>query len=88
VRSSAAQAIMYMSQSGNLGEPAKLTTPSLIPLLNDADAQVRWSAAEALGEMYKSAESAIPSLIPLLNDPDERVRRSTAEALEKLGYKP
>jgi HEAT repeat protein len=68
-----------------IGEDA---IPSLLPLLEDANGEVRLSAVNILGAMGKSAKSAIPKLIPLLKDEDSEVRSSAAEALKKLGYQP
>jgi HEAT repeat protein len=60
--------------------------PSLIPLLNDLDADVRSAAAYALGQMGKPVESAIPSLIPLLQDSSKQVRLSAIYALGSVGF--
>jgi HEAT repeat protein len=68
-----------------IGEDA---IPSLLPLLEDANGEVRWSAVNILGAMGKSAKSAIPKLIPLLKDEDSEVRSRAAQALQNLGYQP
>jgi hypothetical protein len=51
-------------------------------LLKSEDGQVRWSAAEALGEI--GGEQAVAGLIEALKDQDDHVRGSAAEALELI----
>jgi HEAT repeat protein len=54
--------------------------------LRDDDAQVRTSAAKALGIIGAAAEDAVPALIEALSkDDDLRVRASAAVALRKIG---
>ena len=53
--------------------------------LDDRDANARWKAAEALGNMGGQARAAVPALITLLGDQQEVVRWRTAEALGKIG---
>jgi eukaryotic-like serine/threonine-protein kinase len=53
--------------------------------LEDRDANARWKAAEALGNMGGQARAAVPALINLLGDQQEVVRWRTAEALGKIG---
>lgn len=55
----------------------------LVPLLTDADKQVRWEAAKALVSIGSSA--AAPALVPLLEDQDAGVRWLAAEALVAAG---
>ena len=55
----------------------------LVPLLTDADKQVRWEAAKALVSICSSA--AAPALVPLLEDQDAGVRWLAAEALVAAG---
>jgi hypothetical protein len=57
-------------------EAVKESIPELIKLLKDAD--VRSSAARALGYMGNSAKAAIPDLIPLLKDENSPFAQSTA----------
>jgi HEAT repeat protein len=62
--------------------------PSLLPLLEDPNGEVRQSAVRILGKMGKSAKSAIPRLIPLLKDEDREIGSTAAATLKKLGYQP
>ena len=57
----------------------------LIQQLKSEDAEIRSSAAFALGRMSGSAKSAIPSLIPLLKDSDAKVRWFAVYALGRMG---
>ncbi len=52
-------------------------------LLHHADAEVRWRAAEALGDLR--AAEAVPDLVRALRDPDGDVARRAVEALADLG---
>lgn len=80
LRSSAANALMYM------GETAKTAIPQLIETLQqDKDPNVRLSAADALGKMKKLATPAVPQLIKSLKqDRDPNVRSSAASALGNM----
>jgi HEAT repeat protein len=69
-------------------ESSPAVLPDITSRLTHPDPDIRESAAYALGEIGKSAESTIPNLIPLLQDPKPYVRSSAAKALKKLGYKP
>ena len=64
---------------------AKTAVPQLIPLLKDSDADVRSSAADALGNIGAEAKTAVPQLIPLLKDSDAGVRINAACALWNMG---
>ena len=55
----------------------------LIAALNDSDESVRWSAADALGNIGN--ERAVEALIAALNDSDKSVRRRAANALGNIG---
>lgn len=55
----------------------------LMPLLNDADAEVRAQTAKVFGERQHS--DAIEALVLQLNDPSPRAQFYAAEALGKLG---
>lgn len=57
---------------------------ALIAMLADADAGVRASAAEALGDMCATA--AGPALTALLDDPESAVRARAARALGEIGH--
>jgi serine/threonine-protein kinase len=63
--------------------PAEVT--ELMGSLGEADANTRWKAAEALGNMGPRASAAVPTLVGLLGDRQETVRWRTAEALGKIG---
>jgi HEAT repeat protein/predicted Ser/Thr protein kinase len=52
-------------------------------LLRDEDSEVRWRAAEALGDLR--AREAVGDLVRALRDPDGVVARRAAEALADLG---
>jgi putative membrane-bound dehydrogenase-like protein len=58
----------------------------LVPLLHDADAEVRAQAAKTLGDVRYAP--AAPTLVPLLQDSSARVRFFAAEALGRIGYHP
>ncbi|MEZ2320280.1 MAG: HEAT repeat domain-containing protein, partial [Microcoleus sp.] len=57
----------------------------LIPLLQDSDANVRRSAAHALGSIGAEAKNAMPQLILLLKDSDADVRSNAARVLGRIG---
>lgn len=59
--------------------------PALIQGLADADPEVRYAAAAALGEIWSAAEPAVPALIPVLADVHPDVRRAAAWALGEIG---
>jgi HEAT repeat protein len=63
-----------------LGEPA---VNHLIAALKDEDKWVRYTAADALGNI--GGPRSVDYLIPLLKDPDQDVRFVAAEALGRLG---
>ncbi len=66
------------------------TTPSavssLIPLLQDPDAEIRAQAARTLGDLKVSEIG--PRCTELLADPSARVRLYAAQALGRIGFKP
>ncbi|MDW8068122.1 MAG: P-loop NTPase fold protein [Anaerolineae bacterium] len=64
----------------NIGPPA---LGPLVEALRDADAGVRWAAAEALGAIRDPA--AVGPLVEALRDADAGVRQAAEEALEKIG---
>lgn len=59
---------------------------TLLPLLQDADPEIRAQAAKWLGDIrYKEAGN---TLIPLLADPESRPRFFAAEALGRIQHEP
>jgi HEAT repeat protein len=54
----------------------------LCAALKDADCDVRWAAARALGRIGPDAQEALPSLSLLMNDEDSLVRDAAAEAIK------
>lgn len=56
--------------------------PMLLKELGSANAEIRYEAAGACGEL---GEEAVPSLIELVNDPDTDVLLATIQALGKIG---
>jgi HEAT repeat protein len=50
----------------------------------DTNTKVRFSAAKALGNLGKQADSAVPALLKSLEDRQQSVRRATSEALGKI----
>ena len=70
-----------------LRQIGKEAVPALIAALKDEDADVRRSAATALGKIGAEAKEAIPSLTDALKDEDADVRNNAAEALSKIGAK-
>ena len=59
--------------------------PALMKALEDQDANVRWGAAYALGEIGAGSVDAIPALVKLLQDNNEVVRLSATGALGEVG---
>jgi HEAT repeat protein len=57
----------------------------MVSLLQDSDAGVRSSAAEALGDIGAETKTAVPQLVSLFKDSDAGVRRSAASALGRIG---
>ena len=57
--------------------------PLLLKELASADAEMRYEAAGACGELGE--KKAVPYLIPLINDPDVDVQLAAIQALGKIG---
>ncbi len=57
--------------------------PILLKELDNADAEVRYEAAGACGELEE--EETVPHLIKLINDPDTDVQMAAIQALGKIG---
>lgn len=70
---------------GELGIDASQSVPVLIELLEDINADVRFSVAQALGKI--NSEEAIPALIETLQDEDKNVQFAVTDALLKLSEK-
>src|SRR5690242_18361398 len=51
-------------------------------------AEVRWTAAELLGQIGPPAKGAIPALAAALHDPDPHVRAVAAGSLASIGTPP
>lgn len=59
--------------------------PDLIQSLKDSDADVRQSAANALGCLSVAASESVPELLALMNDPVTACRRAAVNALGAIG---
>ncbi|MBW3630639.1 MAG: HEAT repeat domain-containing protein [Gemmatimonadetes bacterium] len=59
---------------------------SIVPLLSDADPEIRAQAAKLLGDLRYAA--AARALTPLLMDAEARPRFFAAEALGRIGHEP
>lgn len=59
-------------------------TVELLALLKDPEAELRRSAAWALGSLGMTARDAVPALIDALRDKDDGVRKASAWALERV----
>ena len=68
-----------------IGAPA---IPALVETLSDANADIRYYAAEALSYMGYEARPAALALVPLLNDEYDKVRAMAASALGKMKSRP
>jgi HEAT repeat protein len=58
-------------------------TPTLVKEVRNHKAQMRFEAAQALGEL--GDRNQVPALLPLLEDPDSEVQRITIWALGQIG---
>ncbi|MBE8970618.1 HEAT repeat domain-containing protein [Nostocales cyanobacterium LEGE 12452] len=67
-----------------LGEQQEVLA-ELLGLLKDESEIVRYSAAQALGNLGNASPQVVEALLALLKDETERVRYSAAEALGNLG---
>jgi serine/threonine-protein kinase len=68
--------------------PAPQVHPAVmghLAALGSRDANERWHAAEALGNLGSGAKAAVPALLAALEDRSEVVRWRSAEALGKIG---
>ncbi|NBV85984.1 MAG: hypothetical protein EBS01_06920 [Verrucomicrobia bacterium] len=71
---------------GQLARNNSQFVKDLVPLLTDADPEVRAQAAKTLGDLKEA--SAANSFIALLKDESPRVRCFAAIALSRIGYSP
>lgn len=81
VRAAAATAL------GRIGPGAKLSMPSLLAALKDAQPGPRAAAAEALGLIGADPEETVPLLIDALADSDAAVRLNVVTSLGRFGVK-
>jgi len=68
---------------GLLGTKAKTAIPALSGLIRDENSDIRFAAAQALGEI--GTEAIVPALTQALQDKDENVRVSAAVAFQQIG---
>ena len=68
---------------GLFGTKAKSAIPALSSLIQDGNADIRFAAAQALGEI--GTEAVVPALTKALQDKDENVRVSAVTALQQIG---
>lgn len=68
-----------------IGSAASSGETAFLEALEDEDAWVRRSAAEALGALGPAGREAVPGLVRTLRDASEEVRRQAAFALARLG---
>lgn len=64
-----------------LGAIGVESVPALVAALNDASADIRTAAADALGRVGPEAKAALPALTATLKDPEKAVRQHAAFAL-------
>ena len=69
---------------GKLGPLAAPASSALANALSDPVAEVRASAAWAIGRIGPAAKDAVPALRKALEDPDEQVRDDARKALETV----
>jgi HEAT repeat protein len=67
-----------------LAEIGKDGVPSVVSALQDSDWYIRYTAADALGEMGANAKEAIPALNAALKDKDWYVSSTVTRAIEKI----
>lgn len=71
---------------GTLDAPAETLVPTLTQALaNDADGQVRFSAALSLARLGAKAADAVPALQQALKDENRYVRANAVDALNRIG---
>ena len=72
-----------VDEIGKAGPAAASAAPELLKLLGDADANLRWRSARALGAIH--AKDAVDALTAALKDDDAMVRAQSAFALGVIG---
>ena len=60
--------------------------PTLLIELNNNEAEIRYEAASACGEL--GAEDAVPRLVAMVSDKDDRVKEAAIKALGEIGNEP
>lgn len=68
-----------------MGAPAHPAVPKLIPLLSNADPEIRANAADVIGGIALPSPAAATALISALNDPSREVRLQVVWALGRVG---
>lgn len=74
----------FIQHLNRLGADAAPAVPALTECLNDRDADVRATAAWALGNLGASAAPAVPTLIKLLSDRQKVFSKYGAEVCEEV----
>jgi HEAT repeat protein len=62
----------------------EVSIPALLYAMDNKSEEVRWCAADALGDFGPKAVVAIPPLKRALNDHEELVRRCAGQVLQKI----
>lgn len=85
----ARERIQRAEQLSAYGDRARPAVWPLMGLLSDKSTMVRYSGADALGEIGPTARDAVPELLRLVQgDPRHRVREHAALALGRIGADP
>jgi len=80
VRRSAVRAL------GSFRPPQGTAVAALVEALDESSWEIRWSAANSLGELAPAAhEQVVPALTTLLADPDSRVQSWATWSLAQFG---
>jgi hypothetical protein len=70
---------------GKMGPAARGAIPSLLQGAASTNANVRWVAVTALGQIHSDSATVVPFLVKLLKDPDPIVRQNGLQALGEFG---
>jgi hypothetical protein len=76
---------LAISAMASLGHEARPAIPTITQCLNDADSEVAWRAAMALGRIGLSPETCVPALTNLLTSAEPKCRMFAALALRQFG---